>query len=185
MQDWLLKPQLKTVVGVADIDSLGGYEKQYVVEPNTTKLVSYGLSYSDIAKALQAANLAVGANYIQAPAAKPTSCMPMPASTPWMKSGARWLPRAAASRSPSTMSRSCGSGGNSAPGLLADKNGQEVVIGTALMLTGENSRAVATAVRQKLPGRAQELCRPEIAANLLLDRSQPSTPPSPPSARNS
>src|SRR5204863_2407197 len=65
VQDWILKPQLKTVPGVADIDSLGGYEKQYVVEPDTTKLLSYGLSYSDIAKALQAANLAVGANYIQ------------------------------------------------------------------------------------------------------------------------
>jgi len=65
VQDWILRPQLKIVPGVADIDSLGGYEKQYVVEPDTTKLVSYGLSYSDIAKALQAANLAVGANYIQ------------------------------------------------------------------------------------------------------------------------
>src|SRR5436190_4939536 len=65
VQDWILKPQLKTVPGVADIDSLGGYEKQYVVEPDTTKLVNYALSYSDIAKALQAANLAVGANYIQ------------------------------------------------------------------------------------------------------------------------
>jgi cobalt-zinc-cadmium resistance protein CzcA len=65
VQDWILKPQLKTVPGVADIDSLGGYEKQYVVEPDTTKLVNYGLSYSDIAKALRAANLAVGANYIQ------------------------------------------------------------------------------------------------------------------------
>jgi cobalt-zinc-cadmium resistance protein CzcA len=65
VQDWILRPQLKTVPGVADIDSLGGYEKQYVVEPDTTKLVSYGLSYSDVAKALEAANLAVGANYIQ------------------------------------------------------------------------------------------------------------------------
>src|SRR5215475_3517557 len=44
VQDWILKPQLKTVAGVADIDSLGGYEKQYVVEPDTTKLVHYGLS---------------------------------------------------------------------------------------------------------------------------------------------
>src|ERR1700704_5832543 len=65
VQDWILRPQLKTVPGVADIDSLGGYEKQYVVEPDTTELAVHGLSYSDIAKALEAANLAVGANYIQ------------------------------------------------------------------------------------------------------------------------
>jgi cobalt-zinc-cadmium resistance protein CzcA len=65
VQDWILRPQLKTVSGVADIDSLGGYEKQYIVEPDATELAHYEISYSDIAKALQAANLAVGANYIQ------------------------------------------------------------------------------------------------------------------------
>jgi cobalt-zinc-cadmium resistance protein CzcA len=65
VQDWILKPQMKTVSGVADIDSLGGYEKQYIVEPDATELAHFELSFSDIAKALQAANLAVGANYIQ------------------------------------------------------------------------------------------------------------------------
>ena len=40
VQDWIMRPQLKTVPGVADIDSLGGYEKQYVVEPDATKLAS-------------------------------------------------------------------------------------------------------------------------------------------------
>jgi heavy metal efflux system protein len=65
VQDWILKPQLKTVPGVADIDSLGGYEKQYVVEPAPAELVHYDLSYPDIAQALQAANLAVGAHYVR------------------------------------------------------------------------------------------------------------------------
>src|SRR5712672_4488475 len=64
VQDWILKPQLKTVPGVADVDSLGGYEKQYIVEPDAAELVHYDLSYSDIAKAAQASNLAVGANYV-------------------------------------------------------------------------------------------------------------------------
>jgi cobalt-zinc-cadmium resistance protein CzcA len=81
MQDWILRPQLKTVPGVADIDSLGGYEKQYVVEPDTTKLVSHGLSYSDIANALEAANLAVGANYIQRGGEAYLAKGRMPAST--------------------------------------------------------------------------------------------------------
>ena len=65
VQDWIIRPQLRAVPGVADIDSLGGYEKQYVVEPDPTKLSAYGISYSDIAKALEQANLSVGANYIQ------------------------------------------------------------------------------------------------------------------------
>src|SRR6267378_2177643 len=59
VQDWILKPQLKTVPGVADIDSLGGYEKQYIVEPDATELAVHGLSYSDIAKALETLGFAI------------------------------------------------------------------------------------------------------------------------------
>src|SRR6195256_3656966 len=169
VQDWILRPQLKTVPGVADIDSLGGYEKQYVVEPDTTKLVSYGLSYSDIAKALQAANLAVGANYIQ-------------------RSGEAYLVRADArihsmdaigravvatrGRVPVTINQvaTVRIGGQFRTGA-ASKNGHEVVIGTALMLTGENSRTVATSVHERFSQIRNNL-PPGIVANVLLDRSQ-------------
>src|SRR5204863_9622197 len=169
VQDWILKPQLKTVPGVADIDSLGGYEKQYVVEPDTTKLVSYGLSYSDIAKALQAANLAVGANYIQ-------------------RSGETYLVRADARiHSMDAIGRAVVATRGSVPVTInqvatvriggqfrtgaASKNGQEVVIGTALMLTGENSRTVATSVHERFSQIRNNL-PPGIVANVLLDRSQ-------------
>jgi len=169
VQDWILRPQLKTVPGVADIDSLGGYEKQYVVEPDTTKLVSYGLSYSDIAKALQAANLAVGANYIQ-------------------RSGETYLVRADARiHSMETIGRAVVATRGSVPVTInqvatvriggqfrtgaASKNGREVVIGTALMLTGENSRTVATSVHERFSQIRNNL-PPGIAANVLLDRSQ-------------
>jgi len=169
VQDWILKPQLKTVPGVADIDSLGGYEKQYVVEPDMRKLVSYGLSYSDIAKALQAANLAVGANYIQ-------------------RSGEAYLVRADARiHSLDEIGRAVIATRGSVPVTInqvatlriggqfrtgaASKNGQEIVIGTALMLTGENSRTVATSVKEKFLEIRNNL-PPGIAANVLLDRSQ-------------
>src|SRR5258707_828560 len=147
VQDWILKPQLKTVPGVADIDSLGGYEKQYVVEPDATSLVSYGLSYSDIAKALEAANLAVGANYIQ-------------------RAGEAYVARVDARiHSMDEIGYAVVATPGGVPVLVKDvakvviggefrrgaasKNGREVVIGTALMLTGENSRTVATRVRDK------------------------------------
>ena len=140
-----------------------------MVEPDTTKLVSYGLSYSDIAKALQAANLAVGANYIQ-------------------RGGEAYLVHADARiHSMDEIGRAVVATRSSVPVTInhvaklriggqfrtgaASKNGQEVVIGTALMLTGENSRAVATAVRQKFLDVRRNL-PPGIAANLLLDRSQ-------------
>lgn len=169
VQDWILRPQLKTVPGVADIDSLGGYEKQYVIEPDTTKLVSYGLSYSDIAKALQVANLAVGANYIQ-------------------RTGETYLVRADARiHTMDAIGRAVVTTRGSVPVTInqvaivriggqfrtgaASKNGREVVIGTALMLTGENSRTVATSVRERF-SRIRNNLPPGIVANVLLDRSQ-------------
>jgi heavy metal efflux system protein len=169
VQDWILRPQLKTVPGVADIDSIGGYEKQYVIEPDTTKLVSYGLSYSDVARALQAANLAVGANYIQ-------------------RSGEAYLVRADARiHSLDEIGRAVIATRGSVPVTInqvatlriggqfrtgaASKNGYEVVIGTALMLTGENSRNVATSVREKFLDIRNNLPS-GIVAHVLLDRSQ-------------
>src|SRR5712671_2127865 len=169
VQDWILKPQLKTVPGVADIDSLGGYEKQYVVESDPAELVHYEISYSDIAKALQAANLAVGANYVQ-------------------RGGEAYLLRADARiKSIDEIGRAVIATRRSVPVTVNDvakvriggqfrtgaasKNGREVVIGTALMLTGENSRTVATSVRERFLEIRNHL-PPGIAANVLLDRSQ-------------
>ena len=169
VQDWILRPQLRTVPGVADIDSLGGYEKQYAVEPDNTKIAAYGFSYSDIARALEAANLSVGANYIQ-------------------RAGEAYLVRADARiHSMDEIERAVVGTREGVPVLVKDvasvriggelrrgaasKNGQEVVIGTALMLAGENSRTVAGAVRAKLLEIRNNL-PPGIVANIALDRSQ-------------
>jgi heavy metal efflux system protein len=169
VQDWVLRPQLRTVPGVADIDSLGGYEKQYVVEPDPTELAVHGISYSDVAKALEAANLAVGANYIQ-------------------RGGEAYLLRADARvHSMEEIGRAVVATHGTVPVTIDDiatvriggqfrtgaasKNGREVVIGTALMLTGENSRTVATSVREKFLEVRNNL-PPGIVAYVLLDRSQ-------------
>ena len=169
VQDWIIRPQLKTVLGVADIDSLGGYDKQYVVEPDAAKLASYGLAYSDVAKALEAANLSVGANYIQ-------------------RAGEAYLARvdarihsmdeigyaviATRAGVPVTVKdvAKVTIGGEFRRGA-ASKSGREVVIGTALMLAGENSRTVATRVRDKFQEIKDNL-PPGIAAEIILDRSQ-------------
>jgi cobalt-zinc-cadmium resistance protein CzcA len=169
VQDWILKPQLKTVAGVADIDSLGGYEKQYVVEPDTTKLVAYGLSYSDIARALEAANLAVGANYIQ----RSSETYLVHADARIHSMGEIGSAVVATRGSvPVTINdvATLRIGGRFRTGA-ASKNGHEVVIGTALMLAGENSRTVATSVREKFIEIRSNL-PPGIVANGLLDRSQ-------------
>jgi len=169
VQDWIIRPQLRTVPGVADIDSLGGYEKQYVVEPDPTRLSSFGISYSQLAQALQAANLSLSANYIQ-------------------RAGESYLVHADARiRSIDDITRAVVAtragvpitvqqvatvriGGELRRGA-ASKNGFEVVIGTALMLVGENSRTVAEAVHAKLVELSKTLPT-GVTANVALDRSE-------------
>lgn len=169
VQDWVLKPQLRTVAGVADIDSLGGYEKQYVVQPDPAKLTAYGISYADVAKALQAANLSVGANFIQR--AGEAYLVRADARVHTMDEIARAV---IANRAgvPITV-RDIGTvriGGDFRTGA-ASKNGHEVAIGTALLLVGQNSRTVAHAVGEKLDEVRGNL-PPDIVASVILDRSQ-------------
>jgi heavy metal efflux system protein len=169
VQDWIVRPQLRTVRGVADIDSLGGYEKEYVVEPDLTKLAAYGISYPELARALEAANLSIGANYIQ-------------------RAGEAYLVRADARiRSIDEIERAVIATRAGVPVTVRDvaavhiggglrsgaasKDGHEVVIGTALMLVGENSRTVARAVGAKLAEIGKHLPT-GIVADVALDRSE-------------
>ena len=169
VQDWVIRPQLRTVQGVAGIDSIGGYAKQYVVEPDPVRLSSYGISFSELAKSLEAANLAVGANYFN-------------------RGGEAFLVRAdarirdideiadanVATRGGLPVAvkdvATVKVGGELRTGA-ASMNGHEVVVGTALMLIGENSRVVARSVGERLEGIAKSL-PPGIKVTTALDRSE-------------
>lgn len=169
VQDWIVRPQLRTVAGVADVDSLGGYVKQYVVEPNSAKLASYGLSYTDLGEALEKANLSVGADFIQ-------------------RSGEAYLVRADARiHSMDEIGRAVVANRGGVPVMVKDlatvriggelrrgaasRNGYETVIGSALMLVGANSRTVAHGVGEKL--KAIEKTLPTgVVIVPTLDRSQ-------------
>src|SRR3546814_8076104 len=50
VQDWIIGPQLKAIPGVAGVDSIGGYAKTFVVEPDPNELTSYGISYSELGR---------------------------------------------------------------------------------------------------------------------------------------
>jgi heavy metal efflux system protein len=65
VQDWIIRPQMKTVPGVAGADAIGGYVKQYLVEPDPPRLIGYGISFSQIADAIETNNVSRGANYIE------------------------------------------------------------------------------------------------------------------------
>ncbi len=64
-QEWIIKRQLMTVKGVASVDTTGGYEKQFHIQPDISRLTQYGISFEDIEQALHATNRNVGGGYIQ------------------------------------------------------------------------------------------------------------------------
>ncbi len=65
IQDWIIKPQLRSVPGLTEVNSTGGYEKQFHVTPDPMKLMAYGLSFRDVLEALAANNANVGGGYIE------------------------------------------------------------------------------------------------------------------------
>lgn len=65
IQDWIIKPQLRNVRGVAEINSIGGFSKEYLVAPDPAKLSSFGLGLSDLVAAIERNNGNVGAGYIE------------------------------------------------------------------------------------------------------------------------
>jgi cobalt-zinc-cadmium resistance protein CzcA len=65
LQDWVIRPQMRTVPGVAGADAIGGYVKQYHVQPDPARLIAYGLSFRQLVAAIEANNVSRGANYIE------------------------------------------------------------------------------------------------------------------------
>jgi cobalt-zinc-cadmium resistance protein CzcA len=64
VQDWIVAPQLKTVPGVAGVDVLGGYVKEYAVHPDPARLAAYGVGLVQLVEALEHANRIAGAGYV-------------------------------------------------------------------------------------------------------------------------
>ena len=65
VQDWIIRPQLRTVPNVADVAAIGGYLKQYHVLPNPRALQGYGLTLQDVIGALERNNRSLGAGTSQ------------------------------------------------------------------------------------------------------------------------
>ncbi|MFD0934990.1 CusA/CzcA family heavy metal efflux RND transporter, partial [Methylobacterium trifolii] len=168
VQDWIVGPQLKTVPGVAGIDVIGGYEKQYQIEPDPAKLIGLGLSLSDIAEAVEGNNQNRGASYVE-------------------RNGEGAIVRANGRlESMDEIGRVVVATRNGVPVRVSDvaevrigrelrtgsgsADGAEAVIGTALMLIGGNSRTVSAAVDVRLKEAAKAL-PPGIRLKTVLDRT--------------
>ncbi len=148
IQDWIIRPQLVTVPGITEINTIGGYEKEYQVAPFPGKLLAYKLTIADIITALENNNQNTGAGYIE-------------------RNGEQWLIRSPGQlHSLDDIAQLVVAKRDDAPVRVKDladvrfgkelrtgaatRNGEETVLGTAFMLLGENSRTVSEAVAQRL-----------------------------------
>jgi cobalt-zinc-cadmium resistance protein CzcA len=168
VQEWVISPQLRSVTGIAGVDSIGGYEKQYYVQPDPMKLVSYGLTFHDVIESLEKNNVSTGAGFVE-------------------RKGEIQLVRAAGriENEKQIAEIVVGTRGGTpiyvrdvaAVGIgkqlrtgAASENGEEVVVGTALMLLGGNSRTIAADVDAKVQQITKTL-PPDVEIQTVLNRT--------------
>ncbi|BCA61414.1 cation transporter [Sphingomonas sp. HMP9] len=169
VQDWIVTPQLKSTAGLAGVDSLGGYTKQYLVVPDIQRMAAMKITLQDLATALERNNTSAGAGIVD-------------------RNGEGLAVRADGRiRNADELSRTVIATRESVPILLsqiatvrtgqalrmgsASENGHEVVVGTAVMRIGENSRTVSTGVGTRLAeiGRALPV---DIVVKPVLNRTE-------------
>ncbi|MDW3094690.1 MAG: CusA/CzcA family heavy metal efflux RND transporter [Gammaproteobacteria bacterium] len=168
LQEWVIAPQLKYVKGVVEVNSIGGFEKQFQVSPNPKKLRAYDLSINEIIEALENNNDNVGAGYIEKNGEQYLIRVPGQVKTiEEINSIVVTLRDELPIRIKDIAQVSLGASLRSG---AATKNGKETVLGTAMMLMGENSREVSKRVADKLIEVNRSL--PDgITANTVYDRT--------------
>lgn len=168
VQDWILRPQMITVPGVAGIDVIGGYEKQYLVQPDPAKMTALNISFADIAQALAQNNVSRGAGYVERngegyAVLSSGRLETMPQITNVVVATRNGVPVRIKDVADVGIGREVRTGS-------ASENGKEVVVGTALMLIGGNSRTVSAAVDAKMKEIRRSL-PPGVGVQTVLDRT--------------
>lgn len=170
LQDWYIKPRLLTVKGVAEVNTIGGYETQYHVQPRASAMAKYGVHFKDIQAALESSNKNVGGGYVEQ-----TSEQFLVQAKGLFRSikDIESVPvRSLESFKTVTI-------GDIASVRIAKElrtgaalvNGEEVVIGSVLMLIGENSRTVSSAVGARVKEIAKGLPT-GVQLEVVYDRSE-------------
>ena len=148
VQDWVVAPLMRSIDGVAGVDSIGGFEKQFLVQPDPARLTGYGLSFDSLINALEAANLAAGANFVDR--ADEALLVRVDARL----GGIADIEEAVVATREGVPIRigdvaNVEIGGDLRTGA-ASLNGEEAVVGTVLMRSGENSRTVSAQAADRL-----------------------------------
>ncbi len=168
IQDWIIRPQLVQTPGVTEINTIGGYAKQYHVTPYPAKLLSYDVTMETIAEALRQNNENKGAGYIefngqQLLVRSPGQLESIEDIENVVVSTKNGIPVRLAEVAEVAIGKELRSG-------AATRDGREAVIGTAIMLVGENSRTVSRALAKRLETVNASL--PEgVVAETVYDRT--------------
>ncbi len=169
VQDWIVAPQLKNTPGLAVVDVIGGYVKQYVVTPDPQRLAALGISLTALAEALERNNASAGAGVL----IQNGEALTVQADAR-VKTVDELSSTVIATRSgmPVLLSQVARVGiGQEMRFGSASEGGVEVVVGTAVMRIGENSRTVAAAVDARLKEIARSL-PPGLIIKPVLDRTR-------------
>ena len=168
VQDWIIRPQLFNVPGVTEVNSIGGYVKQYQVAPDPMKMIAFGVNFRDLMEALIKNNSNTGAGYIE-------------------RQGEQYLIRSPGQVKGLQDIRKILLGSHDGVPIYvkdvaevklgedlrtgaATINGKETVLGTVFMLKGENSRSVSLRVAEKMKEINKTLPK-GIVAKTLYDRT--------------
>ena len=169
LNDWVVRPQMRTIPGVAEVNSIGGYARQYHVTPDAGRLAAIGLSLTDVVEALEANNANRGAGYVERAGEQILIRLPGRAEN---EVDIAQIIVATRGGVPIRI-------GDVAEVLIgselrtgaATQNGKEIVLGTIFMLTGENPRVVAQAAAERL-SQVQASLPSGVIAQPLYDRTE-------------
>ena len=169
IQDWIIKPQLAQVKGVIEVNSIGGFNKQYHVTPDPKKLLYYRISVEELVNALQANNDNRGAGYIE------RNGQQLLVRSPGQLATVEDIGNVIITEHDSVPIKiqdvaDIGIGKELRSGA-ATQDGKETVLGTAMMLIGANSRTVARDVASKLEA-IQDSLPDGVIAEAVYDRTQ-------------
>lgn len=148
LQDWVIRPQLRQVRGVTEVNSIGGFDRQFHVTPDPARLLAFGLSFHDLVQALERNNVSTGAGYIERNGEQylirsPGQVADISAIEQIIVTRKEGVPIRILDVAEIGYGRELRTG-------AATRDGEETVLGTAVMLIGENSRVVSRAVADKL-----------------------------------
>jgi cobalt-zinc-cadmium resistance protein CzcA len=169
LQDWFLKPRLMTVKGVAEVNTIGGFEKQYLIQPDPKKLAQYGLDLEDISTAVSKANRNAGGSYIEQTGDQflITAKGMFESVEDIAKVPVRTLENLQVLRVKDIAEVNIGVAKRTGAALL---NAEEVILGTVLMLSGANSREVSFNVHERVLEISKSLPK-DIEIKTIYNRS--------------